>query len=292
MTSDLLTNPVEAATPPPLSPGGRSAIRTLLVVTALLVTAFAVIGVGGAAWGISSLRIAADTETLPADMKSLTIDTGTMTTAIRITSDRNVREPRVRMRLLNTAQNDRQALKVTRDGGTVGLTVTGTPSPLFDFGPPGEITVTVPPDVAHRLSVTTKQESGVLLTQTQIDQLTVHSTDAAVVLGGDARRIEIHTQSGDVQTREPIAVSDAFVADTVDGHIAADFRDTAPRTVQATSRDSDIDIALPPVGPYLVRAQAGEDAKVRVPQTDDASRAVAQVTARTNEGNIVITTRR
>ncbi len=49
---------------------------------------------------------------------------------------------------------------------------------------------------------------------------------------------------------------------------------------------------LPPGGPYLVRAQAGEQAKVRVPQTDDASRAVAQVTARADEGSVVIATRR
>lgn len=294
MTSNVNFEPVTApvpATAPALSPGGRSAIRTLLVLVALLGTVSAAAGLGGLAWGISSVRVAAETETLPADMSALTIDTGDMPTAVRITSDRNVREPRVRMRLLNTSRDDQQALKVTRTGGTVGLTVTGTPSPLFDFGPPGEITVTLPPDVAHRLSVTAKQQVGVLLSQTDLDQLTVHNTDGAVVLGGNARRIEIHTQSGDVQTRDPIVVTDAFIADSTDGHIGVDFKEAAPRTVNVTSQNSDVDITLPPGGPYLVRAQAGEQAKVRVPQTDDASRAVAQVTARADEGSVVIATR-
>lgn len=292
MTSNLDTAPLADAAPPVLTPGGRSAMRSLLVVTAIVVTLSAAAGIGGLAWGISSVRVAAETETLPADFSSLTIDTGNMPTAIRITSDRNAHEPRVRMRLLNTAKDDHQALKVTRNGGAVSLTVTGTPSPLFDFGPPGEIMVTLPPDVAHRLSVTTKQQVGVMLSLTDLDQLTVHNTDGAVILGGNARRIEIHTQSGDVQTREPIVVTDAFIADSTDGHIAVDFRDTAPRTVDVTSQSSDVDIALPTGGPYLVRAQAGDHAQVRVPQTEDPARAAAQITARAPEGSISVTTRR
>ncbi|MCX8559331.1 DUF4097 family beta strand repeat-containing protein [Mycolicibacterium mucogenicum] len=293
MTSNLDTvPPIDTAAPPELTPGGRSAMRSLLVVTAIVATLSAAAGLGGLAWGISSVRVAAETETLPADFSSLTIDTGDLPTAIRITSDRNVHEPRVRMRLLNTARDDHQALQVTRNGGAVNLTVTGTPSPLFDFGPPGEIMVTLPPDVAHRLSVTTKQQVGVMLSLTELDQLTVHNTDGAVILGGNARRIEIHTQSGDVQTREPIVVTDAFLADSADGHVAVDFRETAPRTVDVTSQGSDVDITLPQGGPYLVRAQAGDHAQVRVPQTDDASRAVAQVTARAPEGSISIVTRR
>ncbi|OBA79156.1 DUF4097 family beta strand repeat-containing protein [Mycobacterium sp. SMC-16] len=293
MNSNLDTAPLaDAATPPVLTPGGRSAMRSLLVVTAIVVTLSTAAGIGGLAWGISSVRVAAETETLPADFSSLTIDTGDMPTAIRITSDRNVSEPRVRMRLLNTAKDDHQALQVTRNGGAVSLTVTGEPSPLFDFGPPGEIMVTLPPDVAHRLSVTTKQQVGVMLSQTDLDQLIVHNTDGAVVLGGNARRIEIHTQSGDIQTRAPIVVTDAFVAESTDGHIGVDFREVAPRTVDITNRDSDIDITVPSGGPYLVRAQAGDQAKVRVPQTEDPARAVAQITARTDDGSISIATRR
>ena len=293
MTSHLDTEPsVAPAGPPPLTPGGRSAIRTVLVLVALVVTASAAVSLGGLAWGISSVRVAADSQTLPADLQSLTIDTGDTPAAVRIVSDRSVHEPRVRMRLLNTAQTDQQALQATRNGGSVALTVAGTPSPMFDFGPPGEITVTLPPDVAHRLSVTAKQQVGVLLTQTNLDQLTVHNTDGAVVLGGNARRIEIHTQSADVQTRDPIVVTEAFIADSSDGHIGVDFKEVAPRTVDITNRDSDIDLTLPPGGPYLVRAQAGDHAQVRVPQTDDATRAIAQITARADDGSIVITTRR
>lgn len=293
MTSQLDTEPLDAPSgPPPLSPGGRSAIRTMLVLAAVVVTASAALGLGGLAWGLSSVRVAADTETLPTDLQSLTIDTGDTPAAVRIVSDRNVREPRVRMRLLNTAKNDEQALKVTRNGSSVGLTVAGGTSPLFSFGPPGEITVTLPPDVAHRLSVTANQQVGVLLTQTNLDQLTVHNTDGAVVLGGNARRVELHTQSADVQTRDPIVVTDAFIATSADGHIGVDFKEVAPRTIDVTSQDSDIDITVPSGGPYLVRAQAGDDARVRVPQTDDASRAVAQITASAPNGSVAVTTRR
>jgi hypothetical protein len=293
MTSNLDTAPLaDTGAPPALTPGGRSAIRSLLVVTAVVVTLSAAAGIGGLAWGISSVRVAAESEALPADFNSLTIDTGDMPTAIRITSDRNVSEPRVRMRLLNTANDDHQALQVTRNGSAVSLTVTGEPSPLFDFGPPGEIMVTLPPDVAHRLSVTTRQQVGVMLSQTDLDQLIVHNIDGAVVLGGNARRIEIHTQSGDIQTRAPIVVTDGFTAESTDGHIGVDFREVAPRTVDVTNRDSDIDITVPPGGPYLVRAQAGDHAKVRVPQTEDPARAVAQITARTDNGSISIATRR
>ncbi|MEZ0051817.1 hypothetical protein ABIA30_002825 [Mycobacterium sp. MAA66] len=292
MTSEFVTNPTDAPAPRSLTPSGRSAIRTLLVIAAVAVTVSAVVGVGGIAWGIASLRVAADTQTLPANMEALTIDTGQVPTAIRIISDRNLREPKVRMRLLNTSRTDAGALTVARDGNAIGLTIAGTPSQLLNFGPPGEITVTLPPDVAHRLSVTTKQRTGLLFSQSELSQLTVRNTDGAVVLDGDARRIEIHTQSGEIRTRDAISVTDAFTADTNDGHISVDFRDAAPRTVQVTGRDADIEIALPPAGPYLVRAQAGNDLKVRVPQTDDAARAAAQVTARAEDGSVTITTRR
>ena len=74
MTSNLDTAPLaDAAAPPVLTPGGRSAMRSLLVVTAIVVTLSAAAGIGGLAWGISSVRVAAETETLPADFSSLTI---------------------------------------------------------------------------------------------------------------------------------------------------------------------------------------------------------------------------
>jgi hypothetical protein len=292
VTSAFVTNPTDTSAPRSLTPSGRKAIRTLLVVAAVVVTLSAVVGVGGVAWGIASLRVAADTQTLPASMESLTIDTGQAPTAIRITSDRNLREPKVRMRLLNASSTDAGALTVARNGNTIGLTIAGTPSQLMNFGPPGEITVTLPPDVARRLSVTTRQRTGLLFSQSELSQLTVHNTDGVVVLDGDARRIEIDTQSGEIRTRDAISVTEAFTADTDDGHIAVDFRDAAPRTVQVTGRDADIEIALPPVGPYLVRAQAGNELKVFVPQTDDASRAAAEVTAQAQDGSVTITTRR
>mgnify|MGYP000098875736 CR=1 FL=1 len=288
MTSELANEPAAS----PAAGSTRSAIRTILVVAAVAITFSAVVGVGGIAWGVASLRVAADTRALPSEMESLTIDTGEMPTAIRITSDRNLREPKVRMRLLNTSRTDAGALTVARNGNAVSLTVAGTPSQLRSFTPPGEITVTLPPDLAHRLSVTTAQRAGLLFSQADLSRLTVHNRDGAVVLDGDAQRIEIHTESGQIRTRDAISVTESFTADAHGGHIAVDFRDDAPRIVQATGGDADIEIALPPGGPYLVRAQAGNDLKVRVPQTDDASRAVAQITARADEGSVSITTRR
>lgn len=270
----------------------RSTIRRSLVVIALAVTLATAVGVSGLAWGIGSLRVVARSESLPDGMRALTIDTGDMPTVIRITSDRNVREPHVRMRLVSTAQTDRAAVNVTQNGDAVGLTVAGAPLRLFDVGSPGEITVTLPPYVAHRLSVTTKQQTGALLTQTDLDLLTVHSTEGAVLLGGNARRVDIHTAGGEIRTRDAISVTDAFIAETDSGRIAVDFRDAAPRTVQASGRDTDIEIALPPAGPYMVHAQASDDLKVRVPQTDNPARAAAQITARADDGSVVITTRR
>ena len=61
MTSNLDTAPLtDAAAPPALTPGGRSAMRSLLVVTAIVVTLSAAAGIGGLAWGISSVRVAAE----------------------------------------------------------------------------------------------------------------------------------------------------------------------------------------------------------------------------------------
>jgi len=295
MDSDISTAATTSISTMPDQPDGptrRTMIRTLLVVVALVVTFAGAVGIGGLAWGIGSLRIAAHTQVLPPGMQSLTIDAGATPLVIRLTADRDVREPQVRMRLLRTTQSSETALNVVKNGDIVGLTVAGAPSPVFDFGPPGEITVTLPPDMAHRLSVSTKQQKGMLLAQTELDQLTVRSTEGSVSLDGAARRIEVHTTSGEIRTRQPISVTESFLAESDNGHIAVDFRDAAPRVVQATARDTDIAIDLPPEGPYFVRARAGEKVTVRVPQTDDLADAAAQITARTDDGSVLITTRR
>ena len=60
-------------------------------------------------------------------------------------------------------------------------------------------------------------------------------------------------------------------------------------TVDATSHDGDVIIALPPRGPYVVNANTRDgSAAVRVPQTADRENAAAVVTARSDTGDVVI----
>jgi hypothetical protein len=60
-----------------------------------------------------------------------------------------------------------------------------------------------------------------------------------------------------------------------------------------TSRDGDVTVALPARGPYLVDANnenADGTTVVRVPQTSDRDSAAALVTARSDNGDVVVTT--
>ncbi len=290
MTTIAPPPPAPAAAPPPLSPGGRTAVRVLVVVAAAALVAGCVLSLGTVAWGLSSFRVIADAKSLPAGMKSLIIDTGEIPAAVRITADRDAREPRVTMRLINSNRAGEHSLVVTDDAGATRLTLVGERSSLPDFGRAGELNVTLPPDLARKLSVTTQQETGVLLAQTDLDQIVVHNTDGDVVLSGGARRIEIHTQDGDVVAREPISVTEAFVAEVVDGNVTVDFKDAAPRTVDVVTRDGDVALSLPSNGPYLVHAQSGDSTRVRVPETSDPGRAIAEVTARSDDGAVTIST--
>ena len=92
-------------------------------------------------------------------------------------------------------------------------------------------------------------------------------------------------------TRDPISVSESFSANTIDGDIEVDLKDAAPRTVDATSENGDVVVALPARGPYVVNANTGDqsgDTVVRVPQTTDREEAAAVVTARSETGDVII----
>ena len=193
------------------------------------------------------------------------------------------------MRVLTTARSGEHTLHVNQDGQTTRVTVNGGTPDLMGWDRAGEITVTMPPEMARRLSVTTTQDKGVLLVQTDLDSLVAHNTYGAVILSGSARRIEVTGRDGTVLTREPISVSESFVADSVDGDVSVDFKDAPPRTVEASTRTGDVSIALPEPGPYLVRA-SGDSASVRVPETSDPARATAEVTARSDDGSVTIST--
>ena len=128
-----------------------------------------------------------------------------------------------------------------------------------------------------------------MMAQADPDQLIAQTANGPVLLSGSARRVEVHSVDGDVITRSAISVTESFGATTIDGDIEVDF--TAPRTLDTTTRDGDISIGLPPRGPYVVNANTGEESGatvVRVPQTTNRTDAAAVITARSENGDVVI----
>lgn len=273
--------------PPSLSPGGRTAIRAVLVIAALAIIAITVALLTAAAWGLSSLRLVTDHQNLPANMRTLTVDTAGSPTAVRIVTDRDAAGPRIDLRMVTTQRNDRDELAVTNNGNDTQIRVDAQPG-MLSFGDPGEITITVPPDLGRRLAVTVRQDTGLLIADADLDELTATNTDGAVLLHGSVRRIEVRGRDSDIHARQPLSVTESFIAETRDGDVQVRFAD-APPQIEASTRDGDVDISLPDPGPYLVRAQSGDgSARVRVPQTTDASRAAATVTATTRHGEISV----
>jgi Putative adhesin len=283
--------PAPATPPPPLSPGGRTAVRITLVIAAAVLVVGAVASLGTVAWGISSFRVITDSKTLPPAMRSLVVDTGSVPVAVRITTDRDAREPRADLRMVNSTRAGANPLTVTTDPANPRVALSGETSAFLNWGRAGELNLVLPPDVARRLTVTTQQKVGVVLAHSDLDQLIARIDDGEIVLGGAARRIEVHTRSGDVVTRDPISVSESFSANTIDGDITVDLKGAAPPTVAATSKDGDVIVALPPRGPYLVNANTTDvegATVVRVPQTTDREAAAAVVTARSETGDVII----
>jgi len=275
--------------PPPISPGGRTAVRVALIVAAAVLVVGAVVSFGTVAWGLSSFRVITDSEPLPAAMRSVIVDTADTPVAVRITADREVREPRADLRMVNSTRAGANPLAVNTDGGETRITINGESSPFLDWGRAGEITLVLPPELARRLSVTTQQDNGIVLAQADLDQLIARTDNGEVILSGSARRIEIYTDNGDVVTRDSIAVSESFSATTDNGDIKVDFAETAPRTVGVTTDNGDVILALPARGPYTVNASTDNgDTTVRVPQATDRQKAAAVVTARSENGDVII----
>jgi hypothetical protein len=275
--------------PPPLSPGGRTAFRIVLIAAAAVLVVGSVVSLGTVAWGISSFRVITDSKPLPTAMRSLVVDTGSVPVAVRITTDREVREPRADLRMVNSTRAGANPLVVNADGADARVTLSGERSMFMDWGRAGEITLVLPPELARKLTVTVQQDTGVVLAQADIDHLIARTDTGAVVLSGSARRIEIYTDNGDVVTRDPISVSESFSATTDNGDIKVDFSDAAPRTVDATSDNGDVIVALPARGPYVVKASTDNgDTTVRVPQATDRENAAAVVTARSENGDVII----
>ncbi|MGW4096857.1 DUF4097 family beta strand repeat-containing protein [Mycobacterium sp. NPDC004974] len=274
--------------PPQLNPGGRTTFRLVLIAAATLLVAGTVATLGVAAWAVSAVRVVTDRQGLPATMRSLVIDTASIPVAIRITADRETRDATADLRLVNTSHSGAHRLQVTTDGNETRIAIAGNPSRMLAWARGGEITIAVPPEQARRLTVRTEQEIGTVIAQADVDQLISRVTDGAIILRGAARRVEAHTVDGEIVSRDPIAVTEEFSATTSDGDITVDFRDSAPRRVDAVSRNGDVVIGLPERGPYLVHAQSGASTEVRVPETTDPDTAAAEITVRSDDGDVVV----
>ncbi|MDV3124662.1 hypothetical protein M1247_07035 [Mycobacterium sp. 21AC1] len=284
----MTTIAAPASPPPQQSPGGRTATRTALVIAAAALIAATAATLGFGAWGLSGFRVIADSQNLPAAMRALTIDTGGVPVAIRLTTERDATEARVKLRLVNSGRAGESRLTVSPDGEGTRVSIDGGEAPTMDWGRGGELTVALPPDQARRLSVRTQQDAGVLLADADVDRLTARISKGVAMLRGSARSMEVDVVHGEVTSREPISVTERFTANTADADIVVDFRSTAPATVDATSRDGDVVLGLPEPGPYLVHAGSGESTKVRVSETTSPASAVAQITARSDNGEVVV----
>ena len=289
MTTIAPPPPAPVTPPPPLSPGGRTAFRLTLIAVAAVLAVGTLVSLGVAAWGVASFRVITDSKPLPVAMRSVVVDTGSIPVAVRITADREVREPRADLRMVNSVRAGANPLMVNVDGTNARITLSGEESRFLDLGRGGEITLVLPPELARKLTVTTQQDNGIVLAQADLDQLIARTDNGEVVLSGSARRIEVYTDNGDVFTRDPISVTESFSATADNGDVRVDFRDAAPRTVDATSDNGDVIFALPPRGPYAVNASTDNgDTKVRVPQAKGRETAVAVVTARSENGDVII----
>ena len=275
--------------PPPLSPGGRTAFRIALIAAAAVLVVGTLASLGTVAWGIASFRVITDSKPLPAGMRSVVVDTGSVPVAVRITADREAREPRADLRMVNSTRAGANPLAISTEAGDTRITINGESTSFLNWGRAGEITLVLPPEVARGLSVTTQQDTGVVLAQADLDQLIARTDNGEVVLSGSARRIEIYTDNGDVFTRHPISVSESFSATADNGEIRVELAETAPRTVNVTSDNGDVIVALPARGPYAVNASTDNgDTAIRVPQATDREKAAAVVTARSQNGDVVI----
>ncbi|MGK2866433.1 MAG: DUF4097 family beta strand repeat-containing protein [Mycobacterium sp.] len=286
-----MTTTLTPPSPPPSLRGGRTAARAALVIAAIVVLAVTVGLLTAAALGLSAFRLVTDHHNLPSNMRSLMIDTAGSPMAVRIVSDRDATEPRVDVRMVTTDRNNREELTVTNDSNGTQLRVEAHAG-FLAWSDPGELTVTVPPELGRQLAVTVRQDNGVLIAEADLDELTATTADGSVLLRGTVRQIEVRARDGEIHTRQPISVGESFTAETRDGDVQVRFADAPPK-IEATTRDGDVDFSLPTPGPYLVRTQSGDgSATVRVPQTTDPARAVATVTATTRDGEISVETTR
>lgn len=285
------TLPPPGPTPPPaLSPAGRTGLRALVVIAAALLLVLGLGALTAVAVGLGSTRVVADSQALPATMRTLTVDTGSVPMSVQIESDADAREPRAELRFISTADAGDHTLDIAT-GPDTRISVRGTTPDWMEWARAGQLTIVLPPQLGQRLTVTTEQQLGVLKVEADLDRLVARSTGGAVILEGSARVIEAEVRQGAVVSDDPVRVRESFSANVIEGDVDVSFRDEPPSSIEATTSNGDVTLDLPGDGPFLVTAIAGteyDNTQVRVPQTSDPAEAAATVMARTGRGDIVI----
>jgi hypothetical protein len=284
-----MTTIAPPSTPPPLTPGNRTALRVILVIAAAVLVVGSVAALGVTAWGLNTLRTSNDGKDLPGTMRSLVIEASDV--SIHVKSDPKVTTPRADLRTVGSSSRAQQRLNVTTDAGQTRIRVTRNSGHVVGFGS-SDLTVTLPPALAGGLFVTTQQNDGTLTVDSDLNRLIARSSDGDVVLNGAVHVVDVSARDGDIASRKPLSISESFVAEAVDGDVAVTFADPTPRTITATTRDGDVALTLPAAGPYLVKTRSEYATSVEVPETTDPALAVSEVTVRSDDGNIAINTRR
>lgn len=157
-----------ASTLPALSGGNRTVARAVLVLIGVLVAIGSLVSLSVLAFGLSSVHVVTDTRALPANTRSLIVDTGDIPVAVRLTTDADAREPRVDLRMVT--RGDGTQLTVVEDATNSRITLSDSGSGFLWFKRTGEMNVILPPDVARELSVTVNQQARSLANTASLDQ--------------------------------------------------------------------------------------------------------------------------
>ncbi len=278
--------PAPAASPLALSTNSRTTLRVVLVVLAALVLLGTLSALGALAFGVGSIRVVADSQALPASVRSLTIATADVPVAVSVATDLDATEPRVNLHMVTS--NGASRLAVVNDVAGSRITLRNSVAGYMRWAHAAEIKVILPPGVARGLSLTVNQRTGSLSTDANLDQLVARTDDGSVTLGGSARRVDVNIRHGDIRTSTPIAVTESFTARTEPGGISVEFR-VAPRTIEAVAAGA-VTVGLPGPGPYRVLTRSeGPEGKttVTVAQTSDPS--APGVMAHSTGANVAVT---
>jgi hypothetical protein len=132
-------------------------MRAVLVLIGVLVSLGSLASLGVMAVGLSSIRVVTDTQALPANMRSLAIETGDVPVVVHVVTDADATEPSVDLRLVTSSDDTQLAIAKEDAGDRVTLSDNG--SGFLWLKRTGEIKVILPPDVARELSVMVNQQA-------------------------------------------------------------------------------------------------------------------------------------